>query len=576
MSDWFASQNSTKRIKTTVVDEIPFTSRRSPVVCRNGCVASSQPLASDVGLDILKRGGNAADAAIAVAAALCVTEPCSTGLGGDMFSLHYAAETREVSCVNGSGFSPERLTLDDLKARYPDGSGGIDEEAFRFSAHAVTVPGAALGYEALLAKRGSGKYTLAELLEPAAKLAEDGFPVGPVTSHFWRSGMSQIAKWIPEGDTVPLTVDGREGPRPGEILRNPDLARVLRELGQKGAAEGFYEGSTGKAIVDVVRKHGGVVTMEDLKRQSCSFPKPCSADYRDVTLWQVPPNGQGIAGLIALKGLAHLEEKGIIQISTENIGRADAYHAMIEMMRLGFADGRAHAADEAHMSVTVEQLLNGKRIRERAEKLFDPKKATIAGSPVSSSCTVSFQVVDKEGNAVSFVNSNFMGFGTGIVPAGCGFTLQNRGAGFTLEEGHPNVVAPRKRPYHTIIPGMITHKDTNELHSTISNMGGNMQPQGHLQHLVNMVAGKLDPQASVNLPRFCIADGTKDGAVQIEGGVDETEIRELRARGHDLSSDVIGYARSVFGRAQIIKRDRETGVLWAGSDGRADGCAMGY
>lgn len=579
MADWFANRNSTVELKgksAVVDDELPFASRRSPLLCRRGCVASSQPLASGIGVDVLKKGGNAADAAIAVAAALCVLEPCSTGLGGDMFCLYYTAEDKAVSCINGSGFSSEKSTLDELKEKYPDGNGGVDEDEFIFSAHAVTVPGAALGYEDLLERHGSGKFTLAELLEPAAALAEEGFPVAPVTSYHWRAGMAQIKRWIPEGDAVPLTVDGKEGPRPGDVMHNPDLARVLRELGRKGAADGFYQGAAGAAIVDVVQKHGGNMTMEDLKHQTCSFPEPCSADYRGVTLWQVPPNGQGIAGLIALKGLAHLEERGLVDITPENIGKADAYHAMIEMMRLGFADGRAHVSDAAHMSATVEQLLDDARIRERAEKLFDPRKATIAGTPVSSSCTVSFQVVDAVGNAISFVNSNFMGFGTGIVPAGCGFTLQNRGFGFTLEEGHPNVVAPRKRPYHTIIPGIITYKDTNELHSTLSNMGGNMQPQGHLQHAVNMIAGGLDPQASIDLPRFCIADGTRGGRVQLESGIDKQEILELEMRGHGLVDNIAGHARSVFGRAQIIKRDRNTGVLWAGSDGRADGCAIGY
>ncbi|CAJ1917370.1 unnamed protein product [Cylindrotheca closterium] len=577
MADWFANRNSTiEPTKSSTVDEIPFLSRRSPVVCKNGCVASSQPLASNIGVDILKQGGNAADASIAVAATLCVTEPCSTGLGGDMFCLYYSSQTKKVTATNGSGFSPAALNLDVLKKAFPDGKGGINDEAFRLSAMAVTVPGAARGYEDLLLKHGSGKFTLAQLLEPAAKLAEQGFPVGPVTSHHWRAGIAQIKKWIPDGERVPLTIDGENGPKPGELIQNPDYAKVLRELGSKGATDGFYNGATGKAIVEVVQKHGGNMTMEDLAFQTTSFPEPCSAKFRDIELWQVPPNGQGIAGLIALKGLAHLEDLEKVKLSPETIGTADAYHPMIEMMRLGFADGRAHVADERFMTVTVDQLLDDKRIQERAEKLFDPKNAVIAGTPIASSCTVSFQVVDKEGNAISFVNSNYMGFGTGIVPQGCGFTLQNRGFGFTLEEGHPNVVAPRKRPYHTIIPGMITYSDTNELHSTISNMGGNMQPQGHLQLTIDMVAGGLDPQAAIDMSRFCIADGTKDGMVQIEGGVDEKEIVKLKAMGHKLQDKVVGHARATFGRAQIIKRDRTNGVLWAGSDGRADGCAIGY
>ena len=575
MADWFASKGKTAEEKE-VVDEIPFLSRRSPVVCRNGCVASSQPLASSIGLDILRKGGNCADAAIAVAATLCVTEPCSTGLGGDMFCLYYDSKEKEVSCVNGSGFSPKGLTLDVLQKEFSDSNGGVDADKFQYSAHAVTVPSAAIGYEAVYNKYGSGKFSLLDLLEPAAKLAEEGFPVGPVTSYHWRSGIPQIKKWVHDGEAVPLTVDGKNGPLPGEIIKNPDLARVLRELGANGARKGFYEGAAGKAIVEAVQKHGGTMSMDDLRFQECSFPKPCYAQYRDVKLWQVPPNGQGIAGLIALKGLGHLEETGVTSISPQNIGTADAYHAMIEMMRLGFADGRTHVADLDHMDKSVDWLLDSKRINARASELFDPNRAKIAGTPLASSCTVSFQVADGEGNAISFVNSNFMGFGTGIVPDGCGFTLQNRGFGFSMEPGHPNVLAPRKRPYHTIIPGMITYADTNELHSTISNMGGNMQPQGHMQLTVGMIAGGLDPQAAIDLPRFCIADGTQHGVVQMEAGVSEKDTNDLKQKGHKLVDGVVGHARSVFGRAQIIKRDRKSGVLWAGSDGRADGCAIGF
>jgi len=250
---------------------------------------------------------------------------------------------------------------------------------------------------------------------------------------------------------------------------------------------------------------------------------------------------------------------------------------MIEMMRLGFADNRAFVADPDHMNITSEQLLDSKRIGERASKLFDPNNAAIQGVPDASSCTVSFQVVDAQGNAISFVNSNFMGFGTGIVPKGCGFTLQNRGFGFTIDDkNHPNVVAPSKRPYHTIIPGMLTHADTNELYATLSNMGGNMQPQGHLQLTIDMLAGNLDPQTAIDMPRFCIVDGTQSGTVFLEEDVEDTVVEELQKRGHQLRPNQKGHERSLFGRAQIIKRDRTTGVLWAGSDGRSDGCAMGF
>ncbi len=571
MSDWFLDSKETKP------DPLCFDSRRSPVLCRNGCVASSQPLASSIGLDLLKKGANAAEAAIAVAAALAVTEPCSTGLGGDMFCLFYDAETRKVSCVNGSGASPEGLSLAVLRRDCGDIHGEVDLDVFKFSAHSVTVPGAAKGWEDLLQRHGSGKFSFSDLLEPAAQLADDGFPVAPITSYHWRNGMTQIAQWIPEGQHIPLSVNGKVGPMPGDIIRNPELARVLRELGKNGAAKGFYQGATGKAIVEAVRKQGGTMIDQDLQAHESTFPQPISASYRDVKLWQVPPNGQGIAGLIALRSLQHLEQtEHCPKINPSTIGTAESYHVMIETMRLGFSDARNFVADERHVPVSLEWLLDDERIGSRATELFDPHRATIAGSPLSSSCTVSFQVVDSDGNAISFVNSNFMGFGTGIVPEGCGFTLQNRGFGFSTELSHPNVVAGGKRPYHTIIPGMITYADTDELHSTISNMGGNMQPQGHLQLTVALVAGGLDPQAAIDLPRFCITSGTRDGSIQLEYGVKMAEVEKLQEKGHDLIAHVTGHDRAVFGRAQIIQRNRSTGVLWAGSDGRADGCAMGY
>jgi gamma-glutamyltranspeptidase/glutathione hydrolase len=598
MADWFASEKketkgpgavnvataASSSASASSEEDILFCARRSPVLCRNGCVASSQPLASSIGVDLLRKGANAAEAAIAVAATLCVTEPCSTGLGGDMFCLYYDSKTQKVSCINGSGCSPEGLTLELLRKdcgtddSSPSGAAAVDPDKFRFSAHAVTVPGAARGYEDVLKRYGSGKFTLAELLAPAVALAQDGFPVAPITSYHWSNGIPQLKKWVTEpGEQVPLTMDGENGPKAGDVFRNPDLARVLVELGEKGATKGFYEGETGKAIVEAIRKHGGVMTLKDLANHTCTFPDPISAEYRNVKLWQVPPNGQGIAGLIALSGLNHLEKEGACaKITPKNIGSADAFHAMIEMMRLGFADARKYVADPNHASVSNEFLLDPQRIGKRAQELFDPNKAVVQGAPMPSSCTVSFQVVDGQGNAISFVNSNFMGFGTGIVPKQCGFTLQNRGFGFSVEADHPNVIAPSKRPYHTIIPGMITFSDSNELHSTISNMGGFMQPQGHLQLTVDMVAGGLDPQAAIDMPRFCIANGTKEGKVLLESLINEKEVKELHRRGHDLEDGIRGHARAAMGRAQIIKRDPATGVLWAGSDGRADGCAMGF
>ncbi|GKZ01237.1 hypothetical protein MPSEU_001074700 [Mayamaea pseudoterrestris] len=559
---------------------LAFDSRRSPLLCRHACVASSQPLASAIGYDLLKAGANAAEAAIGVAAALAVVEPCSTGLGGDMFCLYYQSQTRTVHTINGSGKSPRKLNMELLQTKYPtnqhDELPGVDKIIYRDSPDSVTVPGAAMGWQDLLDKHGSGNFTMLALLEPAIRLAEEGFPVAPITSYHWKSGMSQITKWLEINEAVPLAIDGR-GPEPGEIIHNPDMARVLRDFGEHGAADGFYRGMTGRAIVDVVQKHGGCLTQEDLVLHSSTFPDPIHAEYRGCKLWQVPPNGQGVAGLVALSGLRHLEEKKLIPpIAPDNFSNADTVHALLEMMRLGFADSTAHVGDMETMKVDSKWLLHEERIGERAERLFDPAHAKIHGVPDASSCTVSFQVVDANANAVSFVNSNYMGFGTGIVPNGCGFTLQNRGFGFTLQANHPNAPGPGKRPFHTIIPGMLTHSDTNELYATLSNMGGNMQPQGHLQLTVGMLAGGLDPQAAIDAPRFCISDGTHNGVALMEEGFEEAMIRDLQVRGHLVQAKITGHDRSVFGRAQIIKRDRRNGVLWAGSDGRADGCAMGF
>jgi gamma-glutamyltranspeptidase / glutathione hydrolase len=566
-----------------------FSSRRSPILCCNACVATSQPLASSIGLDLLRRGANAADVAIAVAAALAVTEPCSTGLGGDMFCLYYCQTEKVVTCINGSGRSPAALTLEKVRARYPTSTSADplvqeqDGTIFGGSPLAVTVPGAAQGWEDLHRRHGSNQFSMEQLLEPAALLAEQGFPVAPLTAYHWQLGMPQVAQWIQKGDTtepIPLcssTVHG-QAPKAGEMFVNPDMARVLRELGRHGAKQGFYEGPTGQAMVQTLNDLGGCLTMDDLRAHTSSFPEPICVEYRGCRLWQAPPNGQGVAGLVALAGLQHLEEQGIVcpPISEQSIGQADTYHVLIEMMRLGFADNQAHVACPDSMIVGTDWLLDKERIGNRAAKLYDPTKAVAAGVPDASSCTVSFQVVDTEGNAVSFVNSNYMGFGTGIVPKGCGFTLQNRGFGFNLQEGHPNSLAPAKRPYHTIIPGILTHADTNELYATLSNMGGHMQPQGHLQLTVDLLAGSMDPQAAIDMPRFCIADGTQNGIVLLEQGMDAKVVEDLISRGHNVKPNVAGHERSVFGRAQIIKRNRETGVLWAGSDGRADGCAIGF
>jgi gamma-glutamyltranspeptidase/glutathione hydrolase len=573
-------------------------------------------------LQILREfGGNAADASVAIAAALAVLEPCSTGLGGDMFAMHYDASTHTVSAINGSGRSPAALSLDDVlqKQRVCEFGHRVDPTyrhssitshsndlvttttTFETGVDTITVPGAAQGWEDVHHKFGSGRLTFSQLLEPAARLAECGFPVSTMTSKNWSDSMNLITQWYtPEEITdgkVELSIDGKgTGPKPGQIYRNVGLANVLRQLGQKGAKEGFYDGPPGKAIVDAIQRHGGSITVHDLINHSSTFVEPIHVEYHGINVWEVPPNGQGVAGLIALEGLNALEKNGMVESSSSSSSfnqdesllshhhhppqtTVDMLHAQIEMMRLGFGDARAYVCDPdyvTHDKSRIDWLLNKERIHKRALDTFDVNKAVIHGQPDSTSCTVSFQVVDNDGNAMSFVNSNYMGFGTGLIPTNCGFTLHNRGAGFSLHTDHPNALGPSKRPYHTIIPAILTHADTDELYATLTNMGGFMQPQGHLQLVVNLLTYGMDPQTAIDAPRFCIADGTLDGTVLLEEGFHPDTIAKMEMMGHKMNTNISGHDRHWFGRAQIITRDRDTGVLCAGSDGRADGCALGY
>ena len=596
--------SSTAAGASSASSELPplhFSSRRSPIYCTNACVATSQPLATSIGLHILRGcGGNAADACVAIAAALAVLEPCSTGLGGDMFALRYNSSTKKVEAINGSGRSPANLNIDTVKQFYSSSSPSMleIESKYKMGIHSVTVPGAAMGWEDTHRKYGSGKLTLAQVLEPARKLAEEGFPVSTLTAMRWCQQLDCITKWYTqeeiENGNVEMSVDGKgTGPKPGQLFRNPYMAKVLQSLGEHGAKDGFYSAFPGKSIVEIVQKHGGVMTMDDLMNHTSStYPEPICVEYHGIKVWEVPPNGQGIAGLIALEGLSALEDSGRVPTSLfrqvmydedetpyHPQSSSDMLHAQIEMMRLGFGDARRHVCDSDYVKEeesSTEWLLDSGRISKRAMDLFDQEKAVIHGMPDATSCTVSFQVVDEEGNAMSFVNSNYMGFGTGCTPANCGFTLQNRGAGFSLDPSHPNALESNKRPYHTIIPAMMTHADTGELYATLSNMGGYMQPQGHMQLVVSLLEHGMDPQTAIDSPRWCILDGTQDGIVYLEEGFNPSTIAKLQQMGHKMKPNVSGHEREIFGRAQIIVRDRDSGILCAGSDGRADGCALGY
>jgi gamma-glutamyltranspeptidase/glutathione hydrolase len=533
-----------------------FTSRRSPVYSRSGIVATSQPLATAAGIEILSKGGNAADAAVAAAAALNVTEPTSTGIGGDMFALYFDAQTKQVTALNGSGRAPAALTLERLKRE-----GLLADSLPFYHPHTVTVPGACAGWCDLIQKHGS--LSMGDILAPAIRLADEGFPVAPLTAHFWARGVDRQLKSALNGHE--MTIYGR-APKAGEIFHNKGLARTFKLVAEQGA-HGFYQGSVAEAIVAVIKEAGGCMSAEDLASHVSTWESPISVDYRGLRVYECPPNGQGITALIALNILEGFDLASMDLLSSEKM------HLMIEAMRLAFADAKWYVSDPAFAKIPMKELLSKEYASER-RKLIDLKRATVdpqRGSPVNSSGTVYLSVVDGMGNASSFINSNYMGFGTGIVPMGWAFTLQNRGHNFSLDPNHPNALAPGKRPYHTIIPAMVTRVTDNSLYASYGVMGGFMQPQGHVQVLSALKDAELDPQSALDLPRFCLDAESSGGRVDIEEGMPTATVNALREMGHPLN-EISGYERAVFGRGQVILRD-ESGVLCGGSDPRADGYA---
>jgi gamma-glutamyltranspeptidase/glutathione hydrolase len=541
---------------------LPYNSRRSPVYGKGGMVATSQPLAVAAGLEILAAGGNAADAAIATAAALNVTEPTSTGLGGDCFALYYTAASGQITALNGSGRAPADLSIDCVRKE------GLVDSLPPFHPYTITVPGACAGWCDLLERHG--RLPMSTVLAPAIRLAEQGFPVAPITAFFWDRSVTRLNNAL--GGTE-LTLNGR-APRTGEIFCNPGLAHTLRTIAV-GGKTAFYQGEIAEAIARVVQQAGGCLNTEDMAAHTSTWEQPISTTYRGLRVWECPPNGQGLAALLALNLLEGYDIAAMPVLSERRL------HLMIEAMRLAFADTSWYVADPEYSAAPLMWLLSKEYAADR-RKLIRPDRATLDhkhGAPTTSSDTVYLSVVDSDGNACSFINSNYMGFGTAIVPSGWGFTLQNRGAGFSLDPSHPNALTPGKRPYHTIIPGMIT-VDTdgiagtgNTLYASFGVMGGFMQPQGHLQVVVALSDDKIDPQSALDRPRFCIEDGATGGKVALEEGISSKVLNDLLVMGHSVYP-VSGQARAIFGRGQIIQRDEATGVLIGGSDPRADGCAM--
>ncbi|XP_024134504.1 transmembrane 4 L6 family member 18 isoform X1 [Oryzias melastigma] len=560
-----------------------FNSRRSPVVCLHGCVATSQPLASTVGLDILKRGGNAADAAVAIAAALAVTEPCSTGLGGDAFCLFYSADTGEIRGINGSGRSAQAQTLDFMESR------GFSAQSppSVFDALNVTVPGAPACWCDTVELFGSQKLSLPEILSGAVELAELGFPVAEVTAHHWANNVAALRDAGKElGDD--FLIEGH-APRSGQVFKNAALARTLKELGEHGKP-GFYQGRVAKAIVNVISEHGGVMTLDDLRSHNSEVTTPISTEYKSVRLWELPPNSQGLVALLLLNILENFP-----QLKATGHNSSDYIHVLVEAVRLAQTDGLCYLGDPAHTSIPLETLLDKSYSSQRAQLItMDRAMEQTKPGPITASDTVYFCIIDSQGNACSFVNSTYMGFGTGLVPDGCGFSLQNRGANFSLHRGHINCIAGGKRSYHTIIPALLTDSVTKpqkpqQLLAALGVMGAFMQPQGHVQVLLNMMEFGMNPQQALDAPRVFVQYEQKTGqwCVNLEEGIEQEVAEELRRRGHEVNWPVIGHQRSQFGRGQIItvgdwwnpsatQACCPPRVLWAGSDPRADGCALGY
>lgn len=521
---------------------------RSTVYAPTGAAATSQPLASATALEILQRGGNAIDAAVAAAAVLNVVEPHMTGMGGDMFAILWSADEGRLVGLDASGRAGSLISPEVLRERGHEEMPGGGPEA-------VTVPGALSGWVALLERYGT--LSLAEALAPAIRIAEEGFPVTPIIARQWRAQEEKLS--LDEGASATYLVDGR-GPEAGEWRRNPDLAASLRTVAEEGP-QAFYGGDLGRRVVDGLRELGGFLTLEDLRNHEVRWVDPISVDFWGYTVWELPPAGQGVAALQMLKMLEPLDLEGMGHNSAAYL------HHLIEAKKLAYADLRRYVADPDYMEVSAESLLDDAYVDTR-RALIDPDRAAErpgAGRAVTESETIYLSVADKDGNMISFINSIYDYFGSGVVVPGTGLVLQDRGAGFTLEDGHPNQVAAGKRPFHTIIPGFVTKDGAPWM--AFGLMGGAMQPQGHTQMLINLMVFGMDIQESIDAARFRHLDGQ---SVALEGPIGADVRAALEAMGHEVANE----SSVAFGGAQAVIR-LERG--WAaGSDPRKDGMAVGH
>jgi gamma-glutamyltranspeptidase/glutathione hydrolase len=513
-----------------------------PVLARN-VVATSHPLAAQAGLRMLLAGGNAVDAAIAAAVTLTVVEPTGNGIGADAFAIVWDGKT--LHGLNSSGRSPKAWSPERFAGRGAMTASGWDS---------VTVPGAVAAWVAL--SRRFGKLPFAELFKPAAAYARHGFAVSPMTARRWEEAQAFYPNFAEINRT--FFPSGR-APRAGEVFRCPDQADTLAAIAES-LGEAFYRGSIARKIASCAEAGGGAVTLDDLSAHTADWVEPMAIDYRGVRLQEIPPNGQGIAALIALGILQHFE------LGKLPVDSADSIHLQVEAMKIAFAEVFRHVADIDHMQLPPADLLREERLAAWASRIRMDRAAQPASNAPAGGGTVYLTAADESGIMVSFIQSNYMGFGSGIVVPGTGIALQNRGYGFVLAKGHPNCVAGAKRPFHTIIPGFVTREGRPLMSFGV--MGAHMQPQGHVQMIVRIFDYGQNPQAACDAPRWHVAP---DGSLDLEPGFPPTVAEGLRQRGHTVKTAA---PVSLFGGGQLIYKLADGYA--AASDMRKDGQAVGY
>ncbi|KAA0548644.1 gamma-glutamyltransferase family protein [Bacillus sp. BGMRC 2118] len=528
----------------------PYASQRMATIAKKGMVATSQPLAAQAGLDMLKKGGNAIDAAIATAACLTVVEPTSNGIGGDAFALVWVKG--ELHGLNASGPSPTSISIDAVKTR------GF-EKMPKLGLIPVTVPGVPAAWAELSKK--FGRLPLGDVLQPAIEYAENGFPISPTLGKYWSHAYEAYKKNATSEEFIhwfeTFAPNGR-APQIGEIWRSPGHAATLKEIAETNG-ESFYRGRLAKEISNFSAKHDGFLKEEDLANYYPEWVDPIKVNYKGYEVWEIPPNGQGLVTLLALNTLKEFE--------FSERDSVDTIHKQLEAMKLAFADGMKYITDSGKMKVRTEDLLSEQFASMRRDQIGERAITPVPGTPPKGG-TVYLATADEEGNMVSFIQSNYMGFGSGIVVPGTGIALQNRGADFSLDPEHDNALEPGKKTYHTIIPGFLTKAGVAV--GPFGVMGGYMQPQGHLQVVMNTIDFHLNPQAALDAPRW---QWIEDKNVLVEHHFPLSIAQALSRKGHHIE---VAVDSGSFGRGQIIWRDPNTGVLTGGTESRTDGSIAAY